>query len=500
MQRVAFLFMMFIILVTSQGFCQDAPAAAAIDSTLDVAAAQVVDPGSLTRLSDFKSIWEITRLAGGLRWVIILVLVAGLATMLYRYADLLMDKRRSKDILELNTKAASLRHIEQTVQNTPNNLLHQLYMNMLNVYRSTNSAVDAHYEITNHVQLQQDKFSTFQSKISFLSDTAGALGLLGTVWGMFVTFFRGNLDNQVILHGMGLALVTTLMGLVVSIVLNFFSTQLQGAFRKQMDTILTKGEELRLRLLISQQQGFRYQAPQHEAAEINDFEDENLFTSEKKVTPEPESVPKHLTIAPLAGDHQAAPVNTRLKKPLQVKVHDEDGNSMIHQLVTFKIENGNGTFKNGNKVEEILTDEAGLAETYLTLGNVAGTNIVNARLNNNGKFVQFEALGRPADPSELKYVSGNHQNLPAGREIGEPFVVQLLDCFKNPIPNETVLFKVKMGKGYFPGNRNSYVAQTDSNGYAKSYFTLNTEPGFNSIVVTAKGLRRSKIEFEVLGQ
>lgn len=497
MQRIA-VFCLFICWLSGQVvFARTAPVPAASDTVLQTNVADSIDPGSLTRLSDFKSIWEITRLAGGLRWVIILVLVFGLASMMYRYADFWIDRRKGAPIAEVNAKSASLRHIEHTVQNAPNNWLHQVYMNMLNVYRSTGSAVDVHYEITNFVQLQQDKFATFQGRIAFLSDTAGALGLLGTVWGMFVTFFRGNLDNQVILHGMGLALVTTLMGLVVSILLNFFSTQLQGAFRKKVDHVLNKGEELRLRLLVSQQQVRAQTKAVHIEPQSAEKEEVTQIVDEyenQTVTA------RSLKIAAVNGDMQVATVNTRLKKPFQVQVHDDDGNGVMHQLVTFEIENGNGTFKNGSKLDEVLTNEAGIAETQMILGNTAGTNLVRARLNNNGKLVRFQAIGKPAAPATLQYVSGNHQNLPAGQELKEPFVVRLLDCFANPISGHPVTFKVKMGKGYFPGNRNSYVAETDADGYARSYFTLNTDPGFNSIVVTAKGLRRARIEFEVLGQ
>jgi biopolymer transport protein ExbB/TolQ len=40
---------------------------------------------------------------------------------------------------------------------------------------------------------------------------------MGTVWGMFTVFFQGSAEQEVILRGMGIALITTLLGLVVTI-------------------------------------------------------------------------------------------------------------------------------------------------------------------------------------------------------------------------------------------------------------------------------------------
>ena len=112
----------------------------------------------------------------------------------------------------------------------------------------------------------------------------------------------------------------------------------------------------------------------------------------------------------------------------------------------------------------------------------------------NGPLKFFESL------PQLKYVSGNLQNSPSGQNLKEPFIVKLLDKYENPIYDHPVIFKVKVGKGYFPGNKRTYVTRTDRDGIAQSYFTLRPDPGFNSIIAYAKGLKRSRIQFEALGQ
>ena len=474
------------------------------------------DTGSMAKITDFNNLWDITKLAGPFRWFIFLVLAVGLGSILYKYVEFFVDSRRSRPIYVLDLKTADIQKIQETINNNPDSLIHQLFNNMMNIFRNTERAEDFHYEITNFDQVQQDKFATFQGRMAFLSDTAGALGLLGTVWGMFVTFSKGILDNQVILTGMGLALVTTLMGLVTSIILNFFSTQIQGAFRRKIDRMLEKSDELRLRLLQYQRKhpgrlGRRFEDyidirdkisdDSKDQKEKPELDEEMLETIIEPDAEEEEGDASKYNLIAISGEKQIGTVNTRLKSPFTVQVLNSDESAVSGQTVIFSIEGGNGNLGNGSKVEEIKTDEQGYAKTHLILGNHAGDNIVRVGLKrNNDEFVKFKATGIPANPCKLRYVSGNLQNSPAGQELKDPFVVKLEDPYNNPITDHPVIFKVKIGKGFFPGNKRTYITKTDDNGVAQSYFTLRPEPGFNSINVYAKGLKRNKIEFEALGQ
>ena len=77
--------------------------------------AQVFDPSTMTDITNFGSIWEITKLAGGLRWGIILVLVVGLASVLYKYADFIIDSIYARPINKLDLLKASYSQIEDVV-------------------------------------------------------------------------------------------------------------------------------------------------------------------------------------------------------------------------------------------------------------------------------------------------------------------------------------------------------------------------------------------------
>ena len=83
--------------------------------------------------------------------------------------------------------------------------------------------------------------------MAFFADTAGGLGLLGTVWGIYRGFAAKSVSqsNDDLLAAMGVALVTTFMGIVVSVILNWLSTEMGAAFRGRIMSALETVEDYR---------------------------------------------------------------------------------------------------------------------------------------------------------------------------------------------------------------------------------------------------------------
>ena len=195
------------------------------------------------------NLWTLAEKAGPLRWPIFVVFVIGVFLVCFKLFELLADKRESRELESLNYRVMNLQQIIRAISSQRESMLSRLHAIMLNAYQSQQTHADLHEEIANYVRFQQDRFDTFRRRVDFLADTAGALGLLGTVWGIFTVFSQGLLDDQVILTGMGVALITTLLGLVVSIVLNLSSTEVFSFFNRRLDRIGEKSDELRFRLM-----------------------------------------------------------------------------------------------------------------------------------------------------------------------------------------------------------------------------------------------------------
>jgi len=492
----------------------------ASDSTTQVKNDKQIDPNLLTNIRDLRSLWDITLLAGFWRWIIIADFIFGVMTILYKITELALDHQHAVELERLKLKKATLVDVMRVIKNNKSSMLSHLFKQMLDLYQTRRSAEGFSDEIVDFVQIQQDRFLTFQTKMAFFSDTAGALGLLGTVWGMFLTFFGGDLEKHKILSGMGVALVTTLMGLVVSVFLNLFTTQTYSYFRKRIDKVTDLGSEFRLRLHQMEQildnsvpdDGADSAVQQNESTyELSEAviaavdrqlkQTEPIFDINEKMKVNHKNGNNDYKLIPISGDNQSVPVNSRLEKPLIVQISNGNGNGVANKSLIFEVTQSDGKLANGRKLQEVLTDASGLAQTELILGSRAGENRVQVRLKEStNSHISFTALGKPAEPAQMIYVAGNHQNSLSGKELKDSFIIKVIDKFDNPIPDWPVTYKVIKGKGYFPEKKSVFITNTDDNGIAEAYFTLGSKPGFNSVQVMAKGIRKTKIEFEALGQ
>ncbi len=490
------------------------------DSTAAQASGRGVNPDLLTNIRDLRSLWDITLLAGFWRYIIIADFILGMMTIFYKITELALDRQHARELERLDLRRKTLVDVMRVIKNNKDSMLSRLFKHMLDLYQTRRSAEGFSNEIVDFVQIQQNRFQTFQTKMAFFSDTAGALGLLGTVWGMFLTFFGGDLEKHKILSGMGVALVTTLMGLVVSVFLNLFTTQTYSYFRKRIDRVTDLAGQFRLRLH-QMEQTLDNSIPDDEsemgppvenpAYELSDAviaavdrqlkSKEPIFDVASSLISNPRNGNNDYKLIPISGDNQAVMVNSRLEKPLVVQISNGNGNGIANKTLVFEVVSGNGKLANGRKQQEVISDASGLAQTELILGSAAGENRVQVRLKeSSNSAIYFSAWGKPTDPDRMIYVSGNHQNSAAGKELKDPFVIRVVDKFDNPVPNLPVTYKVIKGKGYFPEKKNIFITTTDENGIAEAYFTLGSKPGFNSVQVTAKGIRKARLEFEALGQ
>lgn len=518
--RLIFSMIICTLFFLSVGEARAIPQTTAVDSAAAKSNVRLIDPSTIADLTNLRSLWDLNRLGGTISWFIILVGIVGMLTVVYKVFELGLDQKHSRELERLNMKRVTLIDMMRVIKNNKPTMLSSLFKYMLDLYQTRRSAEGFSDEIIDFVETQQNRFSAFQSRMAFFSDTAGALGLLGTVWGMFVTFFGGDLEKHKILSGMGVALVTTLEGLVVSIFINLLTTQTHSLFRRRIDKVTDLGNEFRLRLYQLEQTldnsfpdedddpGAATNGPKYDLSEaVIEAVDRHLKQVDPLLGLENGGASDQALnngsykLVPISGDNQAVEVNTRLDKPFVVQIASSNGNSLANKPILFEVVQGNGKLANGRKQEEVLTDASGLAQTNLILGSAAGENRVRARLkDSDNNELYFYAWGKPTCPEQLLYIAGNHQNAAAGRELVEPFVVKVVDKYGNPVPDCPITYKVIKGRGFFPEKKSIFITKTDDQGIAEAYFTLDSEPGFNSVRVSAKGVKKGKLEFEALGQ
>lgn len=143
--------------------------------------------------------------------------------------------------------------------------------------------------------------------------------------------------------------------------------------------------------------------------------------------------------------------------------------------------------------DEYVTDDRGFASALLTLGSIAGTNIVEASAPSlSVPPIVFTATGVAASPDSLNYISGNGQTGVGGEQLPEAFVVRITDSFGNAVSNIPVMFTANQGNGSFSTPQPTY---TNESGEASTYYTMGTSSTLNQVVATSDSIPGAQILF-----
>lgn len=212
------------------------------------------------------TVWNIIKMTDWLFWPFTIITAVGIMLIIYFTLLEHQEKSRSRRLMQSEIKPNDIRSVLQVIRGGESSRASRLLNQMIATFNKTNHAETISNDVNQFVSGERESFETFNRVTTFLSDSAGALGLLGTVWGIFQTFHAGKLDGPTILQGMSISLVTTLVGLIISLLLNMGSTYVFTLFNEQLKAISAKGEELRQALLfLEKRTNGRYQteaAPQ----------------------------------------------------------------------------------------------------------------------------------------------------------------------------------------------------------------------------------------------
>ncbi|HEX9982414.1 MAG TPA: hypothetical protein VGF69_04045 [Thermoanaerobaculia bacterium] len=195
----------------------------------------------------------------------------------------------------------------------------------------------------------------------------------------------------------------------------------------------------------------------------------------------------HLEI--VSGNGQSGRIGTALAAPLVARAVAPDGSPIAGALLTFGIDNNDGTVSDGvttaGKVT-VPTDAQGRAQVQWILGNRAGAgnHRVQVRATGYAAPVEATAAATTGDPKLIVVDSGNNQFGVASDALPRPLIAIVVDAGNNRLANVPVTFTVAQGGGNFDGQP-SIVAVTDSDGRAIVRPTLGPEPGEDNNVFSA---------------
>ena len=455
---------------------------------------------------------EWTKQGGWVMYPIYIVFILGAGVVIYEFLRIYFDKHNAKPILPFLEKhlhenfpeAEQDSKVYELMENLGPNLkshLAKLLNKLGDLWQRDKSAPVLQVEIDSYLNGMKEKYEVGRSFAMLLSDTAGALGLLGTVLGMYQTFMPGKLESTQIISGMGVALVTTIGGLIVSIILNFGISWAHSAFHRHLDWLAEFADGFRNRFGHGQTvkvSGLNVNMPAYvpQAAPGTTSEEEG-----KPAQPALRRVPAHMRI--LSGNNQSAEAGAALAKALEVAVADQYGEPMPHVGVVFEANGSMITFDNGDSVQAVQTDFIGRAKVHARLGKLIGRHKILARVNGEASLLQeFEIEGRHGLPDRLIVLSGHLQLGPPNAMLSEHLSLRLEDPVGNPVPDQTVVFEVTHNNGRVESDKPRVEARTDEEGVASVAFRLGDTPGANIVRawVKSKSARKLETTFESMGR
>lgn len=225
------------------------------------------------------------------------------------------------------------------------------------------------------------------------------------------------------------------------------------------------------------------------------------------------------SVTRVSGNGQTGVVGSVVPEPLVVRVVNPDGFPVKGHDITYVLQQSQGIMGGvaasadgpfANQVT-VQTDASGLARAFLRLGTKAGghtvsaTGVVGANGGEATQTVTFTAVGTASTEAvQLKAISGQTQTVVIDtlheRESDEfrgtdpnPFVVQAVDQFGNPVQGVTISWFVEDGAGFLAVS----TSTTNANGIATNTLFEPTA-GRNAVVAFAAGA--DPVTFEVTGE
>ncbi|MBR5748935.1 MAG: MotA/TolQ/ExbB proton channel family protein [Prevotella sp.] len=185
----------------------------------------------------------------GFMSLVALALVLGLAFCIERILYLMMSEIKSKKLLddvEARLKADDLEGAKKLCRSTRGPVSSVCYHALQHIHQPMDAIERS---VTNYGGLQAANLEKGCSWIKLFIAMAPSLGFLGTVIGMVMAFdsiqTKGDISPTIVAQGMKVALITTIFGIIVALVLQLFYSYILS----KIEHLTAQMEESAIRLL-----------------------------------------------------------------------------------------------------------------------------------------------------------------------------------------------------------------------------------------------------------
>lgn len=186
----------------------------------------------------FTSPWDIIQYAQGFEWPLGALFLVGLFLLTSAYVRQFLQWRGSKPVLGIEMENISAEELSNSIQESktqnPFVMAGSLILEEYSRGGSAQAMIDYAFQF---IQLDHEKYKETERYITAAVYIALSLGLLGTLLGIFVLFMSGSRHGASDLVGLGIAVVSTMLALVVRLILWPLNVFLQAYLRKRYNTL-----------------------------------------------------------------------------------------------------------------------------------------------------------------------------------------------------------------------------------------------------------------------
>ena len=200
---------------------------------LQVALAQTAPTGVIP-----NSLWDVIGYAQGFEWPLGALFLIGLFLLTSAYVRYFLQWRGSDIMLKIDSEKTRPEDFSAAISEAPpGNPYSRIGTKLLEEFRRGGSAQTMIDFAFRYIDFDHDRYRETDRHITAAVYIALSLGLLGTLMGIFVLFMSGSRHESSDLVGLGIAVVSTMLALVIRLILWPVNVFLQASLRRRYNTL-----------------------------------------------------------------------------------------------------------------------------------------------------------------------------------------------------------------------------------------------------------------------
>lgn len=193
----------------------------------------IISMGLMQDQSIPVSLWDMISYAQGFEWPLGALFLIGLFLLISAYVRQFRQWYGTSDMLKLDPNTISNKEFVEIISSTHENPFTIVGARLLEELRRGGTAESMITYAFHYIDLDHKNYKETDRYITAAVYIALSLGLLGTLLGIFVLFMSGSRHESSDLVGLGIAVVSTMLALVVRLILWPLNVFLQASLRKR---------------------------------------------------------------------------------------------------------------------------------------------------------------------------------------------------------------------------------------------------------------------------